>query len=333
MLKFQPVPVRSAGVAAMRMADASSSLAPGAADPIDGGGFGCVVARHFGLSDAPSLVARPARQARLGISRLACDALTRQHGSTMAAEDSFVVVLHLADYREAALWSQRGRPLLAASHPTNSITIVNLMDDVAANVAGPLDVLSFYIPRATLDGFTDEAECRRVVELVCRPAQIDPVLANLGAALLPALAHPEATNPLVVDRIGMALQAHLAAAYGGLTPPMRRNGGGLTGLQAARAKQYLVGTEASELSLAGAAATCGLSRSYFSKAFKATTGKSPHRWLLEHRIDHAKRLLRTSSPIAEIAIEAGFTDQSHFTRVFTHMVGHPPGAWRRNCRS
>ena len=251
--------------------------------------------------------------------------------ATIPAEDSFVVTLHLAHYHDQQLWSQRGRPILAPSYPKDSITIVNLMDEVAANVRSELDVLSFYIPRATLNGFADEAECRRVAELACRPAQIDAVLANLGAALLPALRQPGAVNTLVIDRIGMALQAHVAATYGGLVPPTRRPGGGLTGLQAARAKQYLVETAATELSLAGAAATCGLSRSYFSKAFKATTGRSPHRWLIEHRIDQAKRLLLASRPIAEIAIEAGFTDQSHFTRVFTHVVGRPPGVWRRSC--
>jgi AraC-like DNA-binding protein len=85
------------------------------------------------------------------------------------------------------------------------------------------------------------------------------------------------------------------------------------------------------LSLAGAAATCGLSRSYFSKAFKATTGRSPHRWLIEYRIQQSRQKLRGPGTIADIALECGFTDQSHFTRVFTQLVGVPPGLWRRRC--
>jgi hypothetical protein len=57
--------------------------------------------------------------------------------------------------------------------------------------------------------------------------------------------------------------------------------------------------------------------------------RTPHRWLLERRVDRAKELLRHSSPIAEIALECGFSDQSHFTRVFTNLMGVPPGVWRR----
>jgi AraC-like DNA-binding protein len=82
------------------------------------------------------------------------------------------------------------------------------------------------------------------------------------------------------------------------------------------------------LPIGGLAATCNLSRSYFIKAFKKTTGRTPHRWLLQHRIDKAKELLLHSLPIAEISLECGFTDQSHFTCVFTNIMGMPPGVWR-----
>ncbi len=292
------------------------------------GGFSCVVARHLGLHNPPALVAHPGREAQLGVSRLSCGERPTLCGPVIPAEDSFVVVLQLAEYRHPELWWRRGSPLLTGSYPKDSITIVNLMDDLSASVSFPLDALSFYIPRRTLDHFTDEADCGRVEDLACAPAHIDPIMASLGAALLPALQQPAAINTLFVDRISLALQAHVAGCYGGVRPSLRRTSR-LTGWQEARAKQYLVETEGAELSLAGAAATCRLSRSYFSKAFKATTGRSPHRWLLEHRVRQAKRMLRGLNSIAEIALECGFTDQSHFTRVFTRMVGAPPGVWRR----
>jgi AraC family transcriptional regulator len=250
----------------------------------------------------------------------------------IAAEDSYVIMLHLAAYRHHAFWERHGQPIIAPSYPKDSITIVNLMDNLSANVGSPLDALSFYIPRATLDRFTAEADCARVGDLACAPASIDPVLANLGAALLPALENAAAINALFVDRVSLALQAHVVAQYGGGAAQSLRRNGGLTRSQEQRAKHYLVETDTADLSLAGAAATCGLSRSYFSKAFKAATGRTPHRWLLEHRIEQAKQRLRGADAIADIALDCGFTDQSHFTRVFTHMVGKPPGAWRRHCQ-
>jgi AraC family transcriptional regulator len=87
------------------------------------------------------------------------------------------------------------------------------------------------------------------------------------------------------------------------------------------------------LSIAGAAATCNLSRSYFIKAFKNTTGRTPHRWLLEHRVDRAKELLLRSVPIVDIALECSFADQSHFTRMFANIMGVPPAVWRRHCKT
>ena len=74
-------------------------------------------------------------------------------------------------------------------------------------------------------------------------------------------------------------------------------------------------------------AECGLSRKYFTNLFKATIGVTPHRWLQQYRIQKAKDLLRTSShPIADIAIECGFADQSHLMRVFAALTGGSPAA-------
>jgi AraC family transcriptional regulator len=121
----------------------------------------------------------------------------------------------------------------------------------------------------------------------------------------------------------------VAVAYGGLHLPVRQTGGHLQS-QETYAKDYLIATAPSKLSIAGAAATCNLSRSYLIKAFKKTSGRTPHRWLLDHRIDKEELLLH-SLQIAEISLECGFADRSHFTRVFTNIMGMPPGVWRRLC--
>ena len=74
----------------------------------------------------------------------------------------------------------------------------------------------------------------------------------------------------------------------------------------------------------------GLSRSHFHRAFRASMGAPPHRWLIERRIRRAQELMLTpDKPLAEIAIETGFADQPHFTRAFSKVVGASPGAWRR----
>jgi AraC family transcriptional regulator len=85
-----------------------------------------------------------------------------------------------------------------------------------------------------------------------------------------------------------------------------------------------------EITLAHLAGECRLSVAHFARAFKQTTGQTPHRWLLERRVEHAKGLLLTSAlPLAKVAAACGFADQAHFTRVFSRIVGTGPGAWRR----
>ncbi|WP_376739006.1 MULTISPECIES: helix-turn-helix domain-containing protein [Pseudomonas] len=69
----------------------------------------------------------------------------------------------------------------------------------------------------------------------------------------------------------------------------------------------------------------------FSRAFKKNTGVSPRDWYQQLRIAKAKRmLLSTCLPISQIGAECGFSDQSHFTRVFTKTVGCTPLNWRRS---
>jgi AraC-like DNA-binding protein len=87
---------------------------------------------------------------------------------------------------------------------------------------------------------------------------------------------------------------------------------------------------AETLQLSELAAISGLSISHFSRAFKGSTGLPPYRWHLNMRIDRARRMLADASPsLADVAYATGFADQSHFTRLFSRIVGMRPGAWRR----
>jgi AraC-like DNA-binding protein len=108
----------------------------------------------------------------------------------------------------------------------------------------------------------------------------------------------------------------------------------LTPLQERRVTSRLLDDLAGDPRLSELAALCGLSRSYFARAFKQATGMPLHRWLLVQRVKHAKALLRgTKMPIAKIAVVCGFADQSHLTRVFSKAFRLSPGAWRRQWKT
>jgi AraC-like DNA-binding protein len=168
---------------------------------------------------------------------------------------------------------------------------------------------------------------------------IDETMLHLARALNPVLARPECATALFSDHVFLAMVAHLAVTYGGLhtgdmqmyaTPKVRM----LTPLQERRVTSRLLDNLADDTNLSELAAVCGLSRSYFIRAFKQVTGMPPYRWLLMQRVKHAKTLLRgTKLSVAEIAVACGFADQSHLTRVFSKAFGISPAAWRRQWRN
>ncbi|HEX7853226.1 MAG TPA: AraC family transcriptional regulator [Sphingobium sp.] len=84
------------------------------------------------------------------------------------------------------------------------------------------------------------------------------------------------------------------------------------------------------LKIAEVAAILHLSVTHFAKAFKNSVGVSPYDWYQRARIARSIQLLGdTASSIAEIAVECGFTDESHFITSFSRAVGMTPGRWRR----
>lgn len=76
-----------------------------------------------------------------------------------------------------------------------------------------------------------------------------------------------------------------------------------------------------------------LTGSYFSRAFKATFGMAPQDYISVRRMNLACVLmLTTDDALCQVALACGFSDQAHFSKVFSRTFGQPPGAWRRDRR-
>lgn len=107
--------------------------------------------------------------------------------------------------------------------------------------------------------------------------------------------------------------------------------GGLAPYLLRRVKSHIHQNFDKDLSLDDLANLAGISKFHFSRRFRQATGITPYQYVLETRIERAKRLLHGSeSPISEVADEVGFNSQSQFNRAFKKMVGMTPGDFRRN---
>jgi len=246
-------------------------------------------------------------------------------------EDAFLVAVHLEHFPRYEYWENGKAAPVSTLRPGETI-VYDLKRRPTFHLNSPFHSVHFYFPRAALDALAEEADAARIDELHYKPAvsHDDPVLRGIAQAILPAFRDPLQVNRLFMDHVMLAAGHHVAARYGGLQPIAKYILGGLTRYQERHVKELICQNLAADLPLADLARACGLSLTQFSRAFRKSVGVPPHKWVVQQRIAEAKRLLRGGSlSLAEIALVCGFSDQSHFTRLFSAAVGVSPGMWRR----
>ena len=129
------------------------------------------------------------------------------------------------------------------------------------------------------------------------------------------------------------VSAFLVATHGSLSRHVPSTESGVAPWQLRIAKSYIEEHFRQEISLAELASLTRLSQSRFARGFRVSTGMPPYTWALRRRIEAAEQLLAgTDEPLSHIAIQVGFADQSHLTKVFRRALGTTPAAWRRDTR-
>jgi AraC family transcriptional regulator len=296
----------------------------------EGGLYGRRLGQHFGLGNPPAFVTRALKTVELAVTQLKCDMFGHGMTNPLPREDAYVVELQI--WRSDREFWVDGRALGKRTLADGVATFSDLRRNPACYMLSPFHSLAFYLPRRAFDEIADDTGAQHIEDLTCEPGAgvDDPILRNLGLALLGAFERPEEVSPILIDHIALGFCAHIAHTYGGMRAKTALARGGLAPWQERRAKEILSANLAVNVGLKALARECGLSVSHFSRAFRNSTGAAPHRWLLEYRVDAAKPLLRDRElPLSDVALACGFADQSHFTRTFTRVVGVSPGAWRR----
>ena len=252
------------------------------------------------------------------------------HGLTQPSYtgEGYMAVVHLRRRGARDMWRD-GRHAVIEALGAGALTLHDLRQSLVFDLREAFRTVNFQIPRHML---VDVAH-----ELGAAPASLtagsisvtsDEVMYHLALALLPCLSQPADASRLFVDHLFQTIGVHLTTRYGGAKPLAMRQRGGLAPWQERRAKNLLLANLATDLTMRDL-----VTAAYFSRAFRLSTGVAPHRWMTEQRVTVAKHLLeQTVERLSDIALQAGFSDQSHLTRVFSKVTGVSPGQWRHSAR-
>ncbi|MEI4488323.1 AraC family transcriptional regulator [Frigidibacter sp. MR17.14] len=255
-----------------------------------------------------------ARAGELTVLRKTAAGLVRSEIGTPAQERGMMLGMSLLPGHRRRI--REGSRRLDRIFDRHSVYVREFDVDYAATAEGAFDFLLIELPLHT--------------SLRLRPTNdaIDPVLGRMAEGMLGWLAAPELYDPLEADELGARLMLQLQAAHAMVRRPRARVR--LSPAQVDRAKQMLMSIEFEGLRLEDVARAVDMPRNTFFRCFRETTGMSPYQWLLAERMEQCRLLLRlTDLPLVDIAMACGFSDQSHFTRMFKRAQGLSPGRWRR----
>lgn len=161
----------------------------------------------------------------------------------------------------------------------------------------------------------------------------DPLIEAIGRTVAAELSNPSPVAGLLVETLSAALGVYVMRNYSNLlpasqAPPPAR--GTLDGRRLARVLAFIDAQLDRDLTLEELAREACLSPFHFARSFKAAMGVSPHRYLLQRRLDRAKALLRAGAlSTTEVALTCGFSSPAHFASSFKSATGITPSLFRR----
>ena len=169
-----------------------------------------------------------------------------------------------------------------------------------------------------------EIDAQRINLVNCFGKQ-DLQLHHVAMLLLAELQSGGIMGRLYVESLTQVLVIHLLRHYSTVTQTITSGNRSLTNSQLQQAIDYIHIHLNRDLSLAELAGIVNISPTYFASLFKQAMGISPHQYVIQQRVERAKMMLkRTDLAIADIALQVGFSSQSHLTQQFKRLTGLTP---------
>ena len=251
----------------------------------------------------------------------------------VAPEDAYTLHLNRRSSTGISLHSPRGG---RQRHdiPFHAATLFDLSDLPMVEVEGRYDMMRVYLPRRRLISVAESMARRSEVRLLPpKPGFDDYVVRNLLNIINFAFDNPERASQLFIDEVSILLMSHLIQNYSDVSP-VERSRGGLASWQERIAKEILCARMRDPPTIDELGQACGVSARHFIRAFRQSTGSTPHQWLMQERALSARNMLEHSDrTLAEISVACGYANQSHLCRAFQRCFGHSPSTARRQAKA
>jgi AraC family transcriptional regulator len=220
--------------------------------------------------------------------------------------------------------------------PAGSISLVPAGSPALWRWSGRKDTLNIYLEPGLVARVAAEA-------FDLDPARLTvPSLAGLDLPQLRAtmeavdaeLTTGGAGGPLAAESLANVLVVHLIRQILAPGRPARGHDGALPQGRLRAVVEYIEEHLDASPTLEEIASVVRLSAYHFARQFKAATGLPPHQYVIMRRVERARQLLQggTELSLAEVAADAGFSDQSQFSQHFKRIVGVTPGQFRMSAR-
>jgi AraC family transcriptional regulator len=156
----------------------------------------------------------------------------------------------------------------------------------------------------------------------------NPLIRDALLALGREVEQPGPLGRLAGESLARVILAELVRQHAGRPGPLARAAGSAS-RRLRRVPAFIDAHLTGDLSLLALAAQAGVSRVHFVRQFKRLTGLAPHQYVLRRRVERAAALLRNRDAcLKALALEVGFSSQSHLTAAFRRVTGTTPGAYR-----
>lgn len=197
----------------------------------------------------------------------------------------------------------------------------------------PQELLALVIPAERFAGIADAAVGRGGWRPALAHSENDPALAALCGELRRTMISEPGANSTYLGAIGEAAASRLVADRLSIASDDAAHSGGGEVLAPLVKRRVVAEVErrlGERIAVSELAEAVGLSRSHFSRAFAASFGDSPARYVLQRRLARARELLlETDRSVTQIALACGFADHAHFSTAFRKEVGLAPRAYRK----